>query len=121
MTIRAFACLSLAGLGAITLAAISSCDARSEEKTCSFLSISECSSRPYCAVKHARRADEDRQCLAASQPVACTDLKEECDDALSLARDEFDQLFVISNSCVPTSWEAQSDPSGEIVNWPDCE
>jgi hypothetical protein len=72
-------------------------------------------------VRNARRADEDRQCLEASQAVACTDLKQQCDDALSLARDDFDQLFVIANSCVPASWDAERDPSGEIVNWPDCE
>jgi hypothetical protein len=72
-------------------------------------------------VRHARRADTTAQCLAPSEPVACTDLKQACDDALSLALDGDDQLYVLSSTCLPSSWEAQSDPDGAIVNWPDCE
>lgn len=109
--------LSLAALALIALG----CDARSKEKTCDLLSISECSSRPYCAIKHAQYANTEAQCLSPSQPVACTDLEQVCDDALAVARDGFDQLFVLSNTCIPSGWEEEDDPTGEIVNWPACE
>lgn len=113
--------LSLETLALVALGAVMSCNAHSEEKTCDLLSISECGSRPYCAVKVAQQVNANEQCLAAAQPVSCTDLKQECDDALSLARDDFDQVFVLSNTCVPTGWQEEDDPKGEIVNWPECE
>jgi hypothetical protein len=113
---------SFSALAAITLCASTGCNARSKEKTCTLLSISECSSRPYCVVLSAARVDSTERCLEPGEPVACMELADlDCGTALSVGRDPDEGEFVFGSTCVPAGWEDRTQDQPEIVNWPECE
>jgi hypothetical protein len=67
--------------------------------------------------------DEEQACGGDDEPIACANLEQACDDALTLARDPDGQLFLLPNTCLPVDWEEDSEAgsTAELSEWPICE
>ncbi len=74
-----------------------------------------------CVVVRAFRLSQAAQCIYENAVVDCIDVRIQCEDAHTLARDQRGQVWVLPHSCMPQGWltvDAPVHPAFAI--WPSC-
>lgn len=52
-----------------------------------------------------RMYDDKNDCMMKREIAGCTELQD-CDDAVTSARDEDGNIWVFGNTCIPKGWDA---------------
>lgn len=75
---------------------------------CTERSVSGCENDGKCALLEGRKVDEGDVCLEEKEPTGCDAKEPSCDDALTVARDKDETLWVFTSTCIPAGWSAET-------------
>jgi len=75
-----------------------------EDQVCARTELEVCRDSATCAVLQARRWDNERQCWAALEPVACRVRELICGQLTTPAIDGKRQCWLFSSTCLPVGW-----------------